>query len=49
MQLAVGLDSSNLRQFLLLSVANPLNCPCGVLSNQWLRIGCRAFEGREVG
>jgi len=33
---------------MLLSVTNPLNCPCGVLCDQWLGIGCRAFERRKI-
>jgi hypothetical protein len=48
MQLAAVLDSDNLLPRLLLSVANPLNCPYGVLGDQWLRIRCRAFQCWKV-
>jgi hypothetical protein len=45
----VRLDSNKLWSALLLPIAYPLNCPCGVLCDQWLRIGCRAFECWKVG
>jgi len=49
MQSAAGLDSNNVRLRLLLPLANPLDRPCGMLCDQWLRVGCRAFERRNVG
>ena len=49
MQSAAGLDSNNLRPRLLLPIAYLLNCPRSVLGDQWLRIGCRAFERRKIG
>jgi hypothetical protein len=33
----------------VLPLADPLNCPRGVLGDQWLRVGGRAFERRKVG
>jgi hypothetical protein len=49
MQPAAGLDSNNLRPRLLVSVANPLNCPRGVLCDQWLRVGCRTLQRGKIG
>jgi len=49
MQSTAGLDSNNLRLRLLLSIAYLLNRPRGVLGDQWLRVGCRAFERRKIG
>ena len=49
MQSGAVLDSNNFGLCLLVSLANLLNCPCCVLCNQWLRVGCRAFERRKVG
>ena len=49
MQCAAGLDSNNLRLRLFLPLAYLLNCPCGVLCDQWLWVGCRAFERGKVG
>jgi len=49
MQSAAGLDSNNLRLRLLLPAPYLLNCPFGVLCDQQLRVGCRAFERRKVG
>ena len=48
MHSAAGLDSNNVRLRVLLPIANPLDCPCGMLGDQWLRVGCRAFERRKV-
>ena len=48
MQCAADLDSNNIRQSLLPSITNLLNCPCGMLGNQWLRVACRAFQRRKV-
>ena len=48
MQFAAGLDSNNLRTSLFISVANPLNRPCGVLCDQWFWVGCNAFEGWKI-
>ena len=49
MQSAARLDSNNLRPCLLLPIADLLNCPGGVLGDQWLRVGCRTFQRRKVG
>jgi hypothetical protein len=49
MQSAAGLDSNNLRPRLLLPIADLLNCPCGALGDQWLRVGCRTLQRRKVG
>src|SRR5262249_938574 len=49
MRLAPGLDSRNFRERLFLPVANLFDCPRRMLSDQWLRIGRRAFERRKVG
>ena len=49
MQSAAGLDSNNLRPRLLLPIAYLLNCPCGMLGDQRLGIGCGAFERRKIG
>jgi hypothetical protein len=49
MQAGAGLDSNNLRPRLLLPIAYLFNCPCGVLGDQWLRVGCRTLERRKVG
>ena len=49
MQCAAGLDSNNLRLRLFLPIAYLLNCPSGVLGDQWLGVGYRAFERRKVG
>ena len=49
MQSAGGLDSNNLRPRLLLPIADLLNCPCGVLRDQRLRVDCRTFERQKVG
>ena len=49
MQSAAGLDSNNLRPRLFVPIAYLLNCPCGVLCDQWLRVGCGALERRKVG
>ena len=48
MQAAAILDSGKLLPRLLLTIANLLNCPCGMLRDQWLRVCCRVFERRKV-
>ena len=47
-QSVARLDSNNLRLRVALPTANPLNRPCSVLCDQWLRIGCCAFERWKV-
>ena len=49
MQSAAGLDSNNLQMSLLLSIAYLVNRPGGMLSDQWLLVGCRAFERWKIG
>jgi hypothetical protein len=49
MQSAADLDSNNLWSRLFLPIADLLNCPRGVLGDQWLWFGCRAFERWKVG
>ena len=43
------LDSNNLRLRVFLPVVNPLNCPCSVLRDQWLRVVGRTSERWKVG
>ena len=43
------MDSNNFRSRLLLPIADLLNCPRGVLCNQRLGVGCRAFERGKIG
>jgi hypothetical protein len=49
MQSVAGLDSNNFRPRPLLPIAYLLNCPTGVLGDQWLGVGCRTFERRKIG
>jgi hypothetical protein len=48
MQSGADLDSNNLRASLLFPIAYLANCPRGMLGDQRLRIGCRAFECWKV-
>ena len=49
MQSVAGLDSNSLRSRLLLPIVYLVNRPRGMLGDQWLRVGCRAFERWKVG
>lgn len=49
MQFPAILDSSSFWPCLLVSGANLLNRPCGVLRDQWFRVGGGAFERWKVG
>ena len=45
-------DGFGFKQFVaapVLPLAYLLNCPCGMLGDQRLGIGCRAFERRKIG
>ena len=44
-----GLDSNDSQPRLFVPITDLLNCPCGVLCNQWLGVGYRAFERGKIG